>query len=60
MTIRIQRFAVLHPARALYDQVNDVARYPALLPWCLAATVIESTETEMVAKLEISNAGICA
>ncbi|WP_153785434.1 type II toxin-antitoxin system RatA family toxin [Pseudomonas sp. EMN2] len=59
MTTRIQRSALLpYPARALYDLVNDVANYPAFLPWCSAATVLESTETGMVAKLDISKAGM--
>ena len=59
MTTRIQRSALLpYPAQALYDLVNDVARYPDFLPWCSAATVLESNETEMVAKLDVSKAGM--
>lgn len=44
MTTHIQRSALLpYPAQALYDLVNDVARYPEFLPWCSAAEVLESS-----------------
>ncbi|MDO3388452.1 type II toxin-antitoxin system RatA family toxin, partial [Gilvimarinus sp. SDUM040013] len=59
MTTHIQRSALLpYPAQALYDLVNDVASYPQFLPWCSAATVIDSSETHMRAKLEVAKGGI--
>lgn len=59
MTTRIQRSALLpYPAQALYDLVNDVARYPEFLPWCSEAEIIESTPEQMRASLSIAKAGL--
>ncbi|MBU3058332.1 MULTISPECIES: type II toxin-antitoxin system RatA family toxin [Pseudomonas] len=59
MTTHIQRSALLpYPARALYDLVNDVASYPAFLPWCSASEVLESSETEMRASLTVAKGGL--
>ena len=55
MTTHIQRSALLpYPAQALYDLVNDVARYPEFLPWCSSAEIIESTESLMRASLGVA------
>ena len=37
----------------MYDLVADVGRYPEFLPWCVAARVRKSDETEMTADLAI-------
>jgi coenzyme Q-binding protein COQ10 len=37
----------------LFALVADVRRYPEFLPWCVAARVISSSETELVADLTI-------
>ena len=59
MTTHIQRSALLpYPARALYDLVNDVARYPEFLPWCSASEVLVSEETQMRASLTVAKAGM--
>lgn len=59
MSTRIQRSALLpYPAQALYDLVNDVACYPQFLPWCSAAEVLESGESEMRASLTVAKGGI--
>ena len=59
MTTHIQRSALLpYPAQALYDLVNDVARYPEFLPWCSSTKVRESTDVLMVASLEVAKAGL--
>lgn len=59
MTTHIQRSALLpYPAKALYDLVNDVANYPAFLPWCASTTVIEHTDTLMRASLQVAKGGI--
>jgi ribosome-associated toxin RatA of RatAB toxin-antitoxin module len=43
MTTHISRSALLpYPAQALYDLVNDVARYPEFLPWCSTAEVLDA------------------
>ncbi|PTQ68123.1 type II toxin-antitoxin system RatA family toxin [Pseudomonas sp. GV071] len=59
MTTHIQRSALLpYPAQALYDLVNDVANYPAFLPWCASTTVMEETDTLMRASLQVAKGGI--
>ena len=59
MTTHIQRSALLpYPAQMLYDLVNDVASYPEFLPWCSSTTVLEASETQMRAKLEVAKGGI--
>ncbi|MBD1553781.1 type II toxin-antitoxin system RatA family toxin [Pseudomonas typographi] len=59
MTTHIQRSALLpYPAQALYDLVNDVARYPEFLPWCASTKVIETSDTHMRASLEVAKGGL--
>ncbi|KIH85370.1 type II toxin-antitoxin system RatA family toxin [Pseudomonas batumici] len=59
MTTHIQRSALLpYPAQALYDLVNDVARYPEFLPWCSAAQVLESSDVLMRATLTVAKGGL--
>ncbi|TRX74133.1 type II toxin-antitoxin system RatA family toxin [Pseudomonas mangiferae] len=59
MSTHIQRSALLpYPAQALYDLVNDVARYPEFLPWCSASEVLESSPEHMRASLTVGKAGI--
>lgn len=59
MTTHIQRSALLpYPARALYDLVNDVARYSEFLPWCSSAVVLEVSDEHMRASLEIAKGGL--
>ena len=60
MTTHIQRSALLpYPAQALYDLVNDVAKYPEFLPWCSSAEILESTEVLMRARLGVAKGGLC-
>jgi ribosome-associated toxin RatA of RatAB toxin-antitoxin module len=59
MTTHIQRSALLpYPAKALYDLVNDVARYPEFLPWCSSTRVLETGEGFMRASLEVAKGGL--
>ncbi|HEY0290406.1 MAG TPA: type II toxin-antitoxin system RatA family toxin [Pseudomonas sp.] len=59
MTTHIQRSALLpYPAQALYDLVNDVSRYSEFLPWCSGATVLESDEAQMRARVEVAKGGL--
>ena len=37
----------------LFDMVADVRRYPEFLPWCVAARIVERSETELTADLTI-------
>jgi ribosome-associated toxin RatA of RatAB toxin-antitoxin module len=56
---RIQRSALVPcSASKLYGIVDDVPRYPAFLPWCASAEVLEATPTEMVATLEVAGRGV--
>ena len=55
----VSRSAILpFTAEQMFDLVNDVAAYPEFLPWCSDSRVLESSETEMLASLTISKAGI--
>jgi ribosome-associated toxin RatA of RatAB toxin-antitoxin module len=38
----------------MYTLVNDVESYPQFLPWCRSGRVIDSSETEMTASIEIA------
>ena len=59
MTTHIQRSALLpYPAQALYDLVNDVAKYPEFLPWCSSAEILERTEVLMRASLGVAKGGL--
>jgi ribosome-associated toxin RatA of RatAB toxin-antitoxin module len=59
MTTHIQRSALLpYPAKALYDLVNDVARYSEFLPWCSGAKVLEQSDTSMRARVEVAKGGL--
>lgn len=55
----IERSALVPYSDAqMYALVNDVDRYPEFVPGCRTATVLESTDTTKVARLDISKAGI--
>ncbi|UVJ44717.1 type II toxin-antitoxin system RatA family toxin [Pseudomonas sp. LS1212] len=59
MTTHIQRSALLpYPAQALYDLVNDVARYPEFLPWCSSTKVLEASGEHMRASLAVAKGGL--
>ena len=59
MTTHIQRSALLpYPAQALYDLVNDVASYPQFLPWCSSTQVLESSDEQMRASMEVAKGGL--
>ncbi len=45
---------VPYPATEMYSLVNDVARYPEFLPWCKGAEVLDSSPTEMRARLDLA------
>jgi ribosome-associated toxin RatA of RatAB toxin-antitoxin module len=38
----------------MYDLVNDVGSYAEFLPWCKSSRVIEQSEREMIASVEMS------
>lgn len=55
----IERSAlVAYSAEAMFDLVNDVAAYPEYMDGCVAADVIERSDTQMVARLSLRKAGV--
>ncbi len=57
--VHIQRTAlVLHTPMDMFRLVQDVARYPEFLSWCLDAEVLERTEHMQLARLHLSLAGL--
>lgn len=49
---------VPYSAQQMYDLVNDIECYPQFLPWCGAATILEQSDEEMLAKLTVTAKGI--
>jgi len=47
-----------YSAKQMFDVVNDVASYPAFLPWCVASELLESSSTVIVARLELAKGRI--
>jgi len=47
-----------YPAQSVYQIVNDIARYPEFLPWCVAADVVAETAEEIVATLVLGSRGV--
>ena len=45
-------------ADQMFSLVNDVARYQEFLPGCSGSRVIESSDSTMVASVDVSKAGI--
>ena len=57
--IQIRRSALVgQPPDVMFDLVNDVEAYPSLFPWCAGSAVIERSETEVTARLDLRFAGI--
>jgi len=40
-------------AKMMFDLVNDVDSYPEFLPWCAAATTLESGDTHRIARVDM-------
>jgi ribosome-associated toxin RatA of RatAB toxin-antitoxin module len=58
MTI-IQRSALVrYSANQMFALVNDIADYPRFLPWCKASHILQETEDEIVAALDVAWSGI--
>src|SRR3984957_5172434 len=45
---------VTYTAAQMFALVNDVARYPEFLPWCVGARVEEGSAVERVAALKVA------
>jgi ribosome-associated toxin RatA of RatAB toxin-antitoxin module len=51
----VERSALVsYTAAQMFALVNDVARYPEFLPWCVAARVEDVSATERVASMKIA------
>ena len=49
---------VAYTARQMFELVNSIEEYPRFLPWCHTSHIIEQTETEVEASLDIAWSGI--
>ncbi len=55
----IKKAAVVpYSAAQMYDLVNDIEAYPEYLPWCRGSKILESSETEIAASIQLSRGGI--
>jgi len=45
---------VTYTAAQMFALVNDVARYPEFLPWCVGARVEEVSAVERIAALKVA------
>ncbi len=51
----VERSALVsHTPAQMFALVNDIARYPEFLPWCVAASVSDVSATERIASLKIA------
>ena len=51
----VNRHAILaYPANAMFDLVADVESYPAFLPGCRDAKILEDRGSEVIARLKLS------
>lgn len=56
---KINRSALLsYSARQMYDLVIDIERYPEFLNWCSDTRILERSENEVVASIEIRFKGL--
>jgi ribosome-associated toxin RatA of RatAB toxin-antitoxin module len=51
---------VAHSAKEMFDLVDNIEDYPAFLPWCAGATVLERAETGPLARIDINFSGVRA
>ena len=49
---------VQHPAERMYDLIEGAEHYPAFVPWCTHATVLERNEAVVAATLAIDWHGV--
>lgn len=56
---QISRSALVpYSAEQMYKLVNDVASYPQFLPGCTGSRVLDASEQQMTASVDVSKAGI--
>ncbi len=49
---------VMFSAEQMYQLVNDVAAYPQFLPGCVGSRVLDASDSQMTAAVEVAKAGI--
>lgn len=49
---------VMHSADRMFQLVNDVARYPEFLPWCASTEILEQSDEQITASMDIARSGI--
>lgn len=55
----VERSAIVTQTPAqMFALVDDVAKYPEFLPWCVGARVRESSPTERIAALDIAKGSL--
>lgn len=56
---QVERSALVpYSAVQMFEVVNDVASYPAFLPWCVASELLESSSSVIVARLDLAKGRI--
>lgn len=51
----LKRNAIVpYTQRQMFELVNDIGGYPRFLPWCQGSEILSRSETEVVAKLDVS------
>ena len=58
MTAIDQSALLPYSARRIYDLVNDIEAYPDFMDGCLGAQIMERSENEVIARLELGKAGL--
>lgn len=48
----------MHPAKAMYALVNDVASYPQFMDGCHGVEIFEHSDRTMLARLDLKKAGV--
>lgn len=49
---------VMHSAEEMFSLVNDIESYSVFLPWCGDAEVLERSDTEVIARVQIAFRGV--
>jgi ribosome-associated toxin RatA of RatAB toxin-antitoxin module len=58
-TVEVRRSAlVAHPAERLFSIIEAAEDYPAFLPWCGGATILERDEQVVAARIQIAWRGV--
>ena len=49
---------VAHPAERMYDLIEGAEHYPAFLPWCASATILERSDETVAARVTVDVRGV--